>query len=81
MGCRNRKTNLGTDGKIYGGGNHSAAHSKHEEGGVVSEGIDIDDLGTDSIGNTVSYTNTKSTGEYEARKRKAGYKLTLQQTP
>lgn len=70
MGCRNRKTNLGTDGKVYRGGNHSAAHSKHEEGGVVFEGIDLDDLSTDSIGNTVPYTNTENTGEYEANKWK-----------
>jgi hypothetical protein len=59
MSCGDRKADFRADGEVDGRGNDGAAHSKHEKGGVVGEGIDLNNLGTDGIRNTVSYTDTE----------------------
>lgn len=63
VGGGDRKTNPGADGKVDGGSNDSAHHAEHEKGRIALKQVNIDDLGSDSIGD--SGTDTDSSGEFK----------------
>lgn len=65
VGGGNWETDLGAEGEVDGGGGNGAAHAKHEEGGVVFEHVDVDDLGADGVG--YAGTDTDGAGEFEDR--------------
>lgn len=58
VGGRDRHTKAGSDGEVDGGSRDSADHTQHQQGRVLLEGLDVDDLGSDGICDTSTYTNT-----------------------
>jgi hypothetical protein len=55
---RDRHTEAGGDGKVDGGSGDSTDHAQHQQGRVPLEGLDVDDLGSDGICDTSTYSNT-----------------------
>lgn len=55
---RDRHTETGGDGEVDGRRGDSADHTQHQQGWVLLEGLDVDDLGSDGICDTSTYTNT-----------------------
>ena len=60
MGGRDGHTNLGSKGEVEGGSNDSADHAQHEQGGGLVEGVDVDNLCPDGIGDTTTDTDGAS---------------------
>jgi hypothetical protein len=66
----NSETHAGAEGEPGSGTDDGAHHTEHKKRGVVLEGVDVDDLGTDGISDTG--TDTDGTGEFEDRTESHG---------
>lgn len=57
----NGETEPGGHGEVTGRGDNSADHTEHKQARALVKCLDVDNLGSNSVGNTT--TNTKSTTE------------------
>lgn len=63
VSSRDGKTNASTEGEVDGRGDNGAHHAKHEEGGIILELVNVDDLCSDGISD--SGTDTDGSCEFE----------------